>query len=205
MAVASLAQKCTSWWGEAFPYGSQGYRTLRQSFSCSHPQCYLFIYVFILNLSIAGMQSRIGYFGFRCSRRWFNIFVPYRVITPLILAIICHPVNLSPYYWLYSPSLFPPSLPLPSGNHPFGLCFYESVFISVCLFVCCRFHIQVKPYGLCISLPKRGRQAFITETQFPCRPLKPLQDSGLSSAEWLRPPNKQQLTHMGNSPKRASL
>lgn len=66
----------------------------------------------------------------------FDIITSYNVITPLIVVIICHYVNLSQYYWIYFPSTFHPShYPLPSSGHPFGLRLYESIFVLFVLFL----------------------------------------------------------------------
>ena len=61
--------------------------------------------------------------------------MPHIVITPLILVTISHCVNLS--HKLIFPFPFTPILPPPlsSGNHPFGLYFYESVFALFAWFV----------------------------------------------------------------------
>lgn len=74
------------------------------------------------------MQSFIAYISFR----WFNISTPSRVITSLILVVICHQVNLSQYRWLYALSLatYPPNLSL------LITITLENVSINPCLFVC---------------------------------------------------------------------
>lgn len=74
-----------------------------------------------------------------------NILIPYNVIAALILIIVCHHENLSQYYWLVF-SFTHLTHPLTSGNHPFGLCFHESVFILFCFILFCL--LETQSFGL---------------------------------------------------------
>ena len=73
---------------------------------------------------------------------------PYNVITIFLtysLHCTIHPCDLF-YSWKFVPlnplHLFHPSLhPLPSGNHQFLLCIYESISVLLCLFICFVFEI----------------------------------------------------------------
>lgn len=75
--------------------------------------------ILFLNLSIFAIQY---YICFRYIIQWFDIFIAYDVIIPLILLIICHCKLIT---------ILLPISPFTSGNHPFGLC--GPVFV---LFVC---------------------------------------------------------------------
>lgn len=77
-------------------------------------------------LSIIGIQYSNSYISLRCMILWFNIFIPYNLITPLLLVIICHHTNLSHYYWLYSCLLFWGILC--SVNHACVTCLVNSNF-----------------------------------------------------------------------------
>lgn len=80
------------------------------------------------------IQYYVSHITFRCTIWLFDIFRPYNVITPVILGIIFWCVNLSQYYWLYSPLLFTCPNTSSSANHPLCLYFYESYFVLFCLF-----------------------------------------------------------------------
>ena len=98
-------------------------------------------------LSVVGIQSYIGYISSRCTIEWFDIFMPYNVISPLIL-VINHlsPCKLTIILLTIFPfPLLPKSSSLPSVTIPlvsvsvslFLFCFY-CLFV---LFLVFRFHL----------------------------------------------------------------
>ena len=88
---------------------------------------------------------------------------PYKYITLLLTIFPILSISFPWFIYFVTGNLYllisltyfthPPPL-LPSGNHLFVLCIYDSVlFCYVCsLILCFRFHMSVKSYGICLSL-----------------------------------------------------
>ena len=114
---------------------------------------YFYYFYFLLRYS--------WHISFRCMTLWFNIYIPYELMTKISLVTICHHTKLPQYYWLdslcctfhsmtyfvtgslyyfmfftcFAHTLTSP-IPTPLATTSLFSLIYESVYVLFCLFIC---------------------------------------------------------------------